>query len=78
MFPTMLVSELLKCKCGAVFPRKAQSCYDNGVTKDATNQSRETDRQNLVCLELGVGNVRLDLLDDSNRDVVLVKGPQAL
>lgn len=38
----------------------------------------ETDRQDLVWLKLWVGYVRLDLLDDSNRDVVFVKGPQAL
>ena len=37
-----------------------------------------TDRQDLVWLKLWIGYVWLDLLDDGNRDVVLVKGPQAL
>ena len=34
--------------------------------------------QNFVGLKLWVGNIRLDLLDDRHRDVVLVKGAQAL
>jgi len=59
---------------------RMQQKKDKGTNYSRGKDTEEVhaDRQNLVGLKLWVCNVWLDLLDNRHRNVVLVKGSQAL
>ncbi len=59
---------------------RMQHRKDKGTqySSDRDTEQVHADRQNLVGLKLWVCNVWLDLLDNRHRNVVLVKGSQAL